>query len=88
LHLIKVVVTLRLTPYNQPTVQEVRGMWVFFRIPAAGAGFFFSAWLAMLFWGIIGPELDLGTIDYPMAMLVTIALWLVLAPLIGATRRR
>ena len=46
----------------------------FFRIPAAGGGFFFSAWLTMVFWGVIGPDAGLKTIDYPMAMLVTIAL--------------
>ena len=60
----------------------------FFRIPAAGGGFFFSAWLTMVFWGVIGPDVGLKTIDYPMAMLVTIALWLILAPVITAITRR
>lgn len=57
-------------------------------IPAAGAGFFFSAWLAMMFWGIVAPKLDVETIGYVTAMLVTIGLWLVLAPLIAASVRR
>jgi len=35
----------------------------------------------MIFWGIIAPKLGAETIGYPMAMLVTIALWLVVAPL-------
>lgn len=42
--------------------------------------FFFSAWLMMIFWGIIGPDLGLSTIGYPKAMLVTIAVWLVTFP--------
>ncbi len=50
-------------------------------LPAAGM-FFFSSWLTMIFWGIIAAHLDGRTISYPMAMLVTIALWLVVAPLV------
>jgi hypothetical protein len=59
-------------------------MKAFFSIPAAGGGFFFSAWLAMIFWGIIAPDFGIATIGYVQAMLVTIALWLVVAPLVGA----
>ena len=53
-------------------------------IPGAGAGFFFASWLAMIFWGILAPDLGLMTISYLDAMLGTIALWLVVAPLAGA----
>jgi len=53
----------------------------YFRILAAGPGFFFSAWLSMIFWGIIAPKLGAETIGYPMAMLVTIAVWLAVTPL-------
>ena len=49
-------------------------------LPAAGL-FFFSSWLTMIFWGIIAPDLGGRTISYPMAMLITIALWLVVSPL-------
>lgn len=56
----------------------------FFAIPAAGAGFFFSAWLLMIFWGIVAPDLGIGTIDYLMSMLITIAIWLVVAPMAAA----
>lgn len=56
----------------------------FAAIPAAGVFFFFSAWLTMVFWGIHGPELGVGTIGYVKAMGITIALWLVVAPLAGA----
>lgn len=62
----------------------------FAAIPAAGVFFFFSAWLTMVFWGIHGPGLGVGTVSYIQAMGITIALWLVVAPLVGAsaTRRR
>jgi hypothetical protein len=56
----------------------------FFAIPAAGAGFFFSAWLTMIFWGIVAPDFDVRTISYPTAMLMTIGLWLIVAPLAAA----
>lgn len=59
----------------------------FSRIPMAGAFFFFSAWLTMIFWGIIAPHFDAETISYPMAMLITIAVWLVVAPLAAAVGR-
>ncbi len=60
----------------------------FFAIPAAGAGFFLSAWLTMIFWGILAPDLGLETIGYVRSMLVTIALWLVVAPPAGAVAGR
>lgn len=43
--------------------------------------FFFSAWLAMIFWGMIAPDVGVATIGYPKAMLATIGLWLVVFPL-------
>ncbi len=60
----------------------------FFAIPGAGGGFFFSAWLVMVFWGIIAPDLQIPTISYPKSMLVTIALWLAVAPLFWSMIRR
>ena len=57
-------------------------------IPSAGVGFFFSAWLTMLFWGMVAPEVGVKTVSYPTAMLVTIALWLIMAPLIASISRR
>lgn len=50
--------------------------------------FFFCSWLTMIFWGILAPEIVVKTISYPQAMLVTIALWLVVAPLASAAGRR
>lgn len=54
---------------------------------AAIPGFFLSSWLAMLLWGVIAPKFDIATIDYPMAMLITISLWIVVAPLAAAAGR-
>jgi len=58
----------------------------YFAILAAIPGFFLSSLFTMLFWGVIAPKFGGGTIDYPMAMLITIALWLAVAPLVAAGR--
>ncbi len=58
----------------------------FFALPGAGAAFFFSAWLTMVFWGIVAPKVGVKTISYPLAMLVTIALWLIVAPAVTAIK--
>jgi hypothetical protein len=60
----------------------------YFAIPAAGLGFFFSAWLLMMFWGIVAPDLNVPTVSYPTAMLITIGFWLVISPLIAASVRK
>ncbi|MBE0481793.1 MAG: hypothetical protein IBX68_12570 [Dehalococcoidia bacterium] len=60
----------------------------FMAIPAAGVFFFFSAFLTMIFWGIIAPDFGLRTIGYVESMLITIALWLIVAPLVGAAGRK
>jgi ABC-type sugar transport system permease subunit len=57
----------------------------FFRIFAAIPGFFLSAFLLMLIWGwLITPELGLATISYVHSMLITIVLWIAVAPLAAA----
>lgn len=53
----------------------------YFRILAAIPGFFLSSLFLMLLWGVIAPKLGWQGIDYPMAMLITITLWLAVAPL-------
>jgi hypothetical protein len=60
----------------------------YFRIFAAIPGFFLSSFFVMLLWGVIAPEVGVATISYPWAMLVTLALWLGVAPLaaVGAKR--
>jgi hypothetical protein len=55
-------------------------------IAAAGPIFFFAAWLAMIFAGIVGDEIGVSPFGYVDAMKVTIGLWLVVAPLLGAAR--
>ena len=59
----------------------------YFAIPGAGLAFFFSAWLLMIFWGIISPWFGIDTISYINAMLVTLVIWLVVAPLAAAAAR-
>ena len=63
-------------------------MGYYFAIPTAVMGFFFSSWLTMIFWGIVAPHFEAKTIGYPLAMLITIALWLVVAPVAAAISRR
>jgi len=60
----------------------------YFRVFAAVPGFFLSSFFLMLLWGVIAPKIGLVTIDYPMAMLVNITLWLAVAPLAAAAGRR
>ena len=59
----------------------------YFTILAAIPGFFLSALFVMLLWGVIAPNFEIESIDYPMAMLITITLWLAVAPLAAAGRR-
>ena len=60
----------------------------YFTILAAIPGFFLSSFFFMLLWGVIAPKLGWADIDYPMAMLMTITLWLAVAPLAAAGRKR
>ena len=62
-------------------------MSAFFRLIAAGPLFFVSAWLLMIFGGIVAPDLGTRPFGYLTAMVATIGLWLVLAPAIGAVAR-
>jgi len=59
----------------------------YFTILAAIPGFFLSSFIFMLLWGVIAPNFGIEKIDYPMAMLITITLWLAVAPLAAAGRR-
>lgn len=60
----------------------------YFTILAAIPGFFISSLILMALWGAIAPKLGIPNIGYPMAMLVTITLWLAVAPLAAAAGRR
>jgi hypothetical protein len=59
----------------------------YFGIVSAGPSFFLSAWLLMLFAGITGDDIGIRPFGYVTSMVVTIALWLTLAPAIGAIAR-
>jgi hypothetical protein len=64
--------------------QEGSGMRHFFRLTAAGPAFFLSAWILMIFAGIVDTDVGIKPFGYVTSMIVTIGLWLVLAPAIGA----
>jgi hypothetical protein len=59
----------------------------FFGLIAAGPAFFVSAWVLMIFAGITGSEVGIRPFGYLTSMVVTIGLWLTLAPAIGAIAR-
>jgi hypothetical protein len=56
----------------------------FGKLVAAGPMFFVSAWLLMIFAGIVSSDVGIRPFGYVTSMVVTIALWLTLAPAIGA----
>ncbi len=60
----------------------------YFIILSAIPGFFLSSLITMLLWGVIAPNIGVEKIDYPMAMLITITLWLAVAPLAAAAGRK
>jgi hypothetical protein len=64
------------------------GIMGYFTILAAIPGFFLSSLILMALWGAIAPNLDIAKINYPIAMLITITLWLAVAPLAAAAGRR
>ncbi len=63
-------------------------MFGYLTVLAAIPGFFISSLIFMALWGVIAPNFEIDKIDYPMAMLITITLWLAVAPLAAAGRKR
>jgi hypothetical protein len=59
----------------------------FFKIIAAGPLLFVSSWLLMIFAGVVDTDVGIRPFGYLTATVVTIALWLTLAPAIGAVGR-
>lgn len=59
----------------------------FFGLLAAGPVFFVSSWVLMLFAGGFASDVGIKPFGYLTSMVVTIALWLALAPAIGAIAR-
>jgi hypothetical protein len=62
-------------------------MRTYLRLPAAGMLFFVSAWVLMIFAGITTHQVGIKPFGYTTSMVVTIGLWLVIAPAIGAIAR-
>lgn len=62
-------------------------MTSFVKLTAAGPAFFLSAWLLMVFAGVVSSDVGIRPFGYPTSMVVTIGLWLTLAPAIGAVAR-
>jgi hypothetical protein len=60
----------------------------YFRILAAIPGFFLSSFFLMLLWGVISPDFGIATISYVKSMLITITLWLAVAPLAAGGGRK
>ena len=56
-------------------------------IVAAGPFFCVSAWVLMLFAGAVRRDIGVRPFGYVTSMVVTIALWLTVAPAIGAIAR-
>lgn len=59
----------------------------YFRILSAIPGFFLSSFILMLLWNVISPKFGIDKVQYPMAMLITITLWLAVAPLAAVGNR-
>jgi hypothetical protein len=59
----------------------------YFEVVAAGPFFFVSAWLLMLFAGGFAHDVGIRPFGYVTSMVVTIALWLTVAPAVGAIAR-
>jgi len=60
----------------------------YFRILAAIPGFFLSSFFVMLLWDAIAPKLGMADINYVTSMLITITLWIAVAPLAAVGKRR
>jgi len=67
--------------------REVTAVADFFGIVAAGPAFFVSSWVLMIFAGITGPDIGVRPFGYLTSMVVTIGLWLTVAPAAGAIAR-
>jgi hypothetical protein len=59
----------------------------FVRLASAGPLFFVSAWVLMVFAGVVQQDVGIHPFGYVTAMVVTIGLWLTLTPAIGAVAR-
>ncbi len=61
----------------------------FFRIMAAIPGFFLSSLFLMLLWDVVAPKIGLtADIGYVTSMLITVTLWIAIAPLAAVGGKR
>ena len=60
----------------------------YFSMLAAVPGFFLSSFFVMLLSRPIAPHFGIDPVGYPLAMLITISLWIAVAPLAAAARKR
>ena len=64
------------------------GCFGYFSILAAIPGFFLSSLFVMLLWnGTVVSSFDIDKIGYPVAMLITITVWIAIAPLAAVAGR-
>jgi hypothetical protein len=63
-------------------------MSAFFKLMAAGPMFFVSAWLLMIFAGIVASDVGIKPFGYVTSMVATVGLWLAVAPAIGAVAQK
>jgi hypothetical protein len=59
----------------------------FFKVVSAGPFFFVSAWILMVVAGVVYQDVGIRPFGYITSMVVTIGLWLTVAPAIGAVAR-
>jgi len=61
----------------------------FFRIMAAIPGFFLSSLFFMLLWDVVAPKIGItADINYVTSMLITVTLWIAVAPLAAVGGKR
>lgn len=56
----------------------------FLKLVSAGPSFFLSAWMLMIFAGIVSSGVGIRPFGYGTALVATIGIWLAVAPAIGA----
>jgi hypothetical protein len=61
----------------------------YFTILAAVPGFFLSSFFLMLLWDVVAPKLGItADVNYVTSMLITITLWIAVAPLAAAAGKK
>ncbi len=50
------------------------------RLVVLGIIYFLSAWVVMIFWGMVAADANFGTISYNTALLGLVAVWIVIIP--------